>query len=383
MRKLCFIAATTGIRELDEALGGLLWGDNVVWETDDVSSAVPFYAAVAESADRYDFAAYVTLERDPDEIRSRFPKLDVIDARPESSIARPGALVQALRRACSPGGRDLFLFDPLDAMATRWGAEIATRFFTRSCPMLLELAAIAYWCLPPASLAPALRREVEGVTQCVVVLADGRLRVAKAEGRAPGVEGSVFRYAVEDGRPALAAAPAAARLGTALRALRKARRLSQGDVARLAGVSASAISQAERGQRGLSLDTLLELSGMLGITLDELLRGEATPGYRLGRRDEPREPGGGRLWPLLDDPRAGLRAYVARLAPGESTTAGFAHKDIELVAVGDGLVQVELETGRPVLRGGEALLAEASGVTGWRNLGDREAVVFWVLRDEA
>ena len=33
--KLCFIAmaaATTGIRELDDALGGLYWGDNVVWE---------------------------------------------------------------------------------------------------------------------------------------------------------------------------------------------------------------------------------------------------------------------------------------------------------------------------------------------------------------
>jgi len=34
-----------------------------------------------------------------------------------------------------------------------------------------------------------------------------------------------------------------------------------------------------------------------------------------------------------------------------------------------------------VLREGEALLAERSAVTGWRNLGDREAVVFWVLRD--
>ena len=201
--------------------------------------------------------------------------------------------MQALRSVCSPAGRDLLLFDPLDAMAARWGAEIATRFFTRSCPMLLELAAIAYWCLPPASLSQALRREVEGVTQCVVVLADGRLRVAKAEGRPPGVEGSVFRYGLEDGRPALAAAPAAARLGTALRPVRNARRLSQAELARLAGVSASAISQAERGRRGLALDTLLDLSGRLGMTLDELLRGEVAPGYRLGRRDEPRERGEG------------------------------------------------------------------------------------------
>ena len=46
-----------------------------------------------------------------------------------------------------------------------------------------------------------------------------------------------------------------------------------------------------------------------------------------------------------------------------------------------GLVQVLLTTGQPVLRNGEALIAEASGVAGWRNLGDREALVFWVLRD--
>jgi transcriptional regulator with XRE-family HTH domain len=376
-------AATTGIRELDEALGGLLWGDNVVWEADDPAAFEPFYAAAAASVDRYDFAAYVTLERDPDEVRERFPRLEVIDARPQSSLARPGALVQGLRRACSPIGRDLLLFDTLDTMTARWGAEIAARFFTRSCPMLLELGAIAYWGVRPRSLPQALRREIEGVTQCVVVLAEGRLRVAKAEGRPPGIEAGVFRYSLENGRPALAAAPAAARLGTALRAVRKTRRLSQAEVARLAGVSASAISQAERGQRGLSLDTLLELSGRLGITIDELLRGEVAPGYRLGRRDEPRERGAGGPRPLLDDPRIGLRAYALRLAPGESAAPGFAHKSIELVAVGSGLVQVELATGRPVLRGGEALLAEASGVTGWRNLGDREAVVFWVLRDEA
>jgi transcriptional regulator with XRE-family HTH domain len=375
-------AATTGIRGLDEALGGLLWGDNIVLEADDATAHEPFYAAVAESVDRYDSAVYVAVAREPDEVRGRFPTLDVLDARPQSALARPGALVQALRRTCTPDGRDLVLFDPLEAMTARWGAEIGARFFTRTCPLLLELGAIAYWSVRPASLPQRLRREIEGVTQCVVVLADGRLRVAKAEGRPPGVEGSVFRYGVENGRPVLAAAAAAARLGTALQAIRKARRLSQGDLARLAGVSASAISQAERGRRGLSLETILELSAKLGITIDELLRGDVVRGYRLGRRDQPPAREEGRPWPLLDDPRAGLRAYAARLAPGEAGAPPFVHKGLELVAVGSGLVQVELPTGRPVLRSGEALLAAASGVTGWRNLGDGEAVVFWVLRDE-
>jgi len=72
---------------------------------------------------------------------------------------------------------------------------------------------------------------------------------------------------------------------------------------------------------------------------------------------------------------------VLRLGPGQSATPGLAHKGVELVAVASGLVQVLLTTGQPVLRNGEALIAESSGVAGWRNLGDREALVFWVLRD--
>ena len=39
--------ATTGIDELDEALGGLYWGDNVVWEVEDDDAIRPFYDAVA------------------------------------------------------------------------------------------------------------------------------------------------------------------------------------------------------------------------------------------------------------------------------------------------------------------------------------------------
>jgi transcriptional regulator with XRE-family HTH domain len=267
-------------------------------------------------------------------------------------------------------------------MAASWGAESARAFFTRTCPMLLELSAIAYWSYAPSAHPAATRRDIEETTQCILALADGRLRIGKAEGRPPGVQGSVFRYRVDgDGRPALERAPAAARLGAALLALRTNRGLSQTALARLAGVSPSAISQAERGQRGLSLETLLELTGNVGITLDELLRGEVAPGYRLARRHDPLERVSGRPLPLLDDPATDLRAYLVRIAPGATASPGFAHKGIELVAVAQGLVQAILPTGRPVLREGETLLVEHSRVESWRNLSDREATLFWILRD--
>lgn len=374
--------ASTGVAELDVALGGLFWGDNVVWEIEEGSSVEPFLAAIAaRAAEDYERAAYVTVGRDPGEVHERFPGLEVIDARPGTSLAEPGALLGEIRKLCTSVERGLLLFDPLEAMGAAWGADTALRFFTRGCPMLLELGAIAYWSFAPGELGQSSRREIEEVTQCVITVGDGRLRIAKAEGRPFGVQGSVFRYRADGGAPQLERAPAAARLGSALRAVRLQRHLSQSELARLAGVSPSAVSQAERGQRGLSLETLLDLTARLGITLDELLRGEVAPGYRLARRHDPRQTADGKPLPLLDDPETGLRAYLLRLPPKASSELGFAHKGVEMVTVAAGLVQVVLATGRPVLRQGEALLAERDGIAGCRNIGDREALVFWVLRD--
>jgi transcriptional regulator with XRE-family HTH domain len=375
-------AASSGVPELDEAVGGIYWGDNVVWEVEEGASAEPFYAAIARTRSSYDFAAYVALDREPGELAERFPGLRILDARPGSPIHQPGALLDAVRRACTPGGRDLILFDSLNAMRASWGSENALRFFTRTCPMLLELAAVAYWEFTPSAHPAAVRREIEEITQCVIAVGDGRLRINKAEGRRPGVQGAVFRLRIEDGRPTLEPAPAAARLGAALLALRVNRGLSQTELARLAGVSPSAVSQAERGQRGLSLETLLELTARLGITLDELLRGAVAPGYRLARRHDPRERDARKPVPLLDDPEAGLRAFLVRIPPRASVAPELAHTGVELVAVASGLVQVVLTTGRPVVREGETILLEHSRVMSWRNIGEREAVLFWILRDE-
>ena len=374
---------TTGVRELDRALGGLYWGDNVVWDTEAADDVSPFYAAVAAMAAEYDAAAFVTLTEEPEAVEAAYPGFEVLDARPAGDLAQARPLLDACGKWCAQPGRRLLLLDSLDAMSDRWGTETAGRFFMRGCPMLLGLGAIAFWSLTTSRHPATLRREIEDVTQCVLSLGDGRLRIIKAEGRRAGVEGSVFRYHVEQGLPVLEPAPAAARLGAALRDLRRTRRLSQADIARLAGVSPSAISQAERGRRGLSLETLLDLTSRLNMTLDELLRGQEAPGYRLARRDDPRHTTYDVPVPLLDDPAAGLRAYVLRLSPGARSAPTFPHKGVELVAVASGLVQVVLATGTPVLRPGEALIADRSGVSAWRNLTDTDALVFWVLHDES
>ena len=375
--------AATGVPELDAALGGLFWGDNVVFAVTDGATAEPFYRAVTASGVTYDHRLLVRLQEDS----PTYPGFDVLDARRASKLAQPAPLLHAIVERCRGTERNLLLFEGLDVMAARWGAEVAARFFATCCPQLLELGAIAYWTMSASDGHVALRRTVEEVTQCIFLLDQGRLRIAKAEGRSPGIQGSVFRCTVDSDPPALPTltpAPMVARIGNALRAARLQRNLSQSDLARIAGVSASAISQAERGQRGLSLETVLGLATGLNVTLDELLRGEVATGYRLGRRRyPPRRRTEDRTEPLalLDDRQAGLRVYLVRIPRRGSAEPHIEHKGIELVTVASGLVQVLLSTGRPVLTTGEALLLDETPIAGWRNLGVGEATLFWTLRD--
>ena len=214
--------ATSGIADLDRTLGGLFWGDNVVWEVRRQASADPFVRALVAVGNQADAFAHVAFDG-----TAALPGVDVIDASSEGPNARPGELLTAVRVYAGQAERTILVFDPLDAMAERWGAEIARRFFVRCCPMLLEIGAIAYWSIGSADSLADLRREVEEVTQCVLVVDDHRVRISKADGRPPGVEGSVLTLSLlEDGEMRLTATPAAARLAGALRSLRARRDLS-------------------------------------------------------------------------------------------------------------------------------------------------------------
>ena len=149
----------------------------------------------------------------------------------------------------------------------------------------------------------------------------------------------------------------------------------------MAGVTPSAISQAEAGRRGLSLDTLLcsRSASAWGST-------SCWPSAPTGATCWPAVPGrrAEATTALLDDPKAGLRAYLVRLGPGESGAPAFLHKGAELVLVASGLVQLTIGTDTPVMRAGDAVLATTVAVSGWRNLMKTPPAcrLFWILRDE-
>src|SRR5499425_3666228 len=292
----------TGVAELDRALDGLYWGDNVVWVWEGSESHQRmFYDAIARRRDDFGAAGYVAVSSDPTEIKARWPWFEILDARAGTPITSPRQLLEAIHQFCARAPRPLLLFDSLAPLADRWGMRIASGFFGHCCPMLLDLGAIAYWSVPGASQYRTMHREIEQITQCIIVVGEGRLRISKAEGRPPGAQGQLFRYSVKDGGLQLQPTQAAARVGAALRAYRLPGDRSRGVPPRPAGVPPSATSRGGGEKRGLSLETLMALSGRLNVTLDELLGGEVTPDYRIGRRHGLGNAPAGSILPLLDD----------------------------------------------------------------------------------
>src|SRR3954454_21995590 len=190
-------AASTGVAALDAALDGLYWGDNVVWESEDPAAVEPFYGALAGRRADYDGAAFVSLTRPPDEVRAAYPGFEVVDARAGGPLGRPAPLLQAISERCDAAPRTLLLFDPLDAMAERWGTDTARTFFVRCCPHLLEVGAIAYWAVGHGAPLAQLRRDIAEATQCVFTLSEGRLRIAEggAGSRTPSRAGRAWRSA--------------------------------------------------------------------------------------------------------------------------------------------------------------------------------------------
>jgi transcriptional regulator with XRE-family HTH domain len=368
---------STGLGALDEVLEGLYWGDNVVWQLDG-APVEPFYGAIARRAEAFEGRTFVA-------IADRVPDLgadgvEVLRAGPGTALAHPADLLREVHRLCRPGGRRLLLFDSLDSMVGAWGASRARGFFARCCPMLLDLGAIGYWSMSAGESMATVLDTVVSVTQCILRVDDRNIRVAKAEARSDGVRGSVLHWHQADGRAVLSPANINGRVAASLRAVRRARGLSQHDLAQLAGVTASAISQAERAERGLSLGTLAQLSRALGLTIDDLLHGDGPDAYRIGRRpDNPHHSDDG-ITALLGDASSDLSVDLVYLGPRESARPAEMREGTGIVAVASGLVQVQVAGQTPTVRAGEVLVAAGDRIEGWRNIGQSEATLFWIVQ---
>lgn len=373
------VAASTGTSSVDTLLGGLIPGDNVVWAGDDTDVwdvvAAQFLAVSALVRPTLFVASSAA------EVRRPLPDgVDRLDASRASSRGSPRPLADALEKYLVANPTSGIVIPGLDILARRWGESEAVAFFARSCPSMLQSGALTFWRLP-SSMGSDVLHQVRQVTQVMLEVRGEQLHVTKAESRPATMVGSVHDLRLTSGELQLSWNPSAGRLARGLVSVRRDLGLSQAQVAQAAGVTPSAISQAESGTRGLSVDTLITLADRLGISIDRLVSSQPTPGYVLARHDRSRLARGRGVTALSDDVTVGLRAYFVVLEANDQGEPPAAHQGTQLVAVARGLVQVETGNDTPVLRAGDSLLTTTASITGWRNLRPDPAAFYWILRD--
>src|SRR5829696_8865161 len=236
---------STGIDALDDLLGRLGVGDNVVWQAPDPADIEPFVEAFLATARGDTPLTYVSFRLSPAAVLDRFgevwdsDRFTLLDgwtgsqhASSEPSVAVAGLPPQALVRRLKdptdseqvnrelseiedelgPGAR--YVFDDLTSMQRLWGPEPALALFLRCCPRLYQERTVAYWLLERDAHPPTSRSQLADITQVILDLdttatqpAERTLQIIKADAltcarrRAEDVDGTVVADRVPEGAP--------------------------------------------------------------------------------------------------------------------------------------------------------------------------------------
>jgi transcriptional regulator with PAS, ATPase and Fis domain len=218
---------TTGIPEIDKAIGGVISGDNLVWEIDSGVAGDHFISSFVQSCEHGGIpVVYVSFNRSPQTIATkyaglmspgRFSLIDCFSSGKGNSDemflkffddparntvhapvhiadpADPSRLEQALIEVGTRGGQSAnYVFDSLTGMLDLWGDETrVVRLFGHLCPRLYDLSTLAYWLVETDAHSEAFLAKVRHITQVVieVSLSNGQraLTVHKAAGRSAAI----------------------------------------------------------------------------------------------------------------------------------------------------------------------------------------------------
>jgi KaiC/GvpD/RAD55 family RecA-like ATPase len=219
------IRVSSGVSQLDQQLGGLFIGDNVVWY-DNAGSLASIFSLnfIQESQRQQKPLIYITFDRSPKALLddlgplAKNQHLTILDcfthgkgdgsavfskfyekdgARWPYQIVRinqpedPKVVADAFYSLHGTMKGDVrFVFDSLTGMQDLWGGEGAIgKFYSHACPRLYELDTIAYWIMEKGAHSDRLRASINQIAQVAVDLSVSRgksaLTILKADKRNP------------------------------------------------------------------------------------------------------------------------------------------------------------------------------------------------------
>ena len=423
---------STGIPYLDNLLGGLRRGDNLVWESE-AGTYIDLFVEkfIQHSLNLGDSVVYVSFNRSPMTVSQRLKglpnpqKLTLIDCFTAGKgnndqtfsrfyseetegfehfvvkIEQPDDIVnfrEVLHQIEDERGEGTrYIFDSLTGMQNLWEDETKTyRFFTYSCPRLFDLQTVAYWILEKDAHTSAFKANLRHVTQIAIDLSyqDEQLflKVGKAEGRASPSLYKPQKFEVWD--DSIVFRQAEAReiidLGSKVKALRQERGLSQKELAERTGHSASFISQLERNLISPSIDSLVQLGNKLkaepayfftqptrSLNNSIILRRNQRTDYTIDSRFSNSIT----CQRLTSDSNNRRMESLMITFSEDADISGhlFLHKGDELIIIIKGELEISIKNKKYILREGDTVYLSSAVPQYWRNVGEMSAQAIWVL----
>jgi transcriptional regulator with XRE-family HTH domain len=420
----------SGVSRLDLLLDGLYIGDNVVWH-DDAGSLAPVFCLnflQSSQANNKPFI-YVSFDRSPKNLLDKlgplaeYSGLTILDCFTAGKGASsdiflkfyeeaeagwpcriikvdeprdPAKFMELLYGLHAGLERDVrFIFESLTGMQDLWGSEerILT-FYSHSCPRLYELNTIAYWILEKNAHSPRLRAQINQIAQVTIELNIKRgatsLTILKAEKRGLDNLHKPFTYWTKDLTVVFEDekhSPGRTDLGLRLKEFRTKRGLSQAELAKLVGVTASTISQVESNLIYPSLQALMKMAEVLSVDLTSFFQDRQESRRLIFTPAEAVDvkladlPEGGIFAKLLAPVDAELKAepYILEIPPKQALPAHFFfHKGQELGYVLSGRLQVKVGKAVYNLRAGDMIYLTSELPALWRNPGPTVARLLWI-----
>lgn len=422
---------STGVGHLDNLLGHLRSGDNVIWLDPTGSLAVPFsHSFIVASQALGKPVLYVTFDLPPralfEQLRSVASNCDLtlldcftwgkgkgadvfLSFYYEDRTEYPGRILrvdqphemklvsETLWGAYeSLDGQVHLVFDSLSGMKEIWGSERdVLSFYGTTCPKLYELNTVSYWLVKQGALTSRVQSRINRMAQVVLELSVRRgkhfLSTLKAEERETGPPTERHKYWTEGGTVAFEAekhSPYRIELWRRVKQARKMRGISQAELAKLAGVTPSTISQIESDMIMPSLYTLFRLADVLSVQPSFFLQeGDDTAPRLVFSPTEakeiaiphiPRSSAVAKAVTPLGSEGAG-HVYVLEIPPGSSFAPHFIiHKGEELGCLLSGKVQFTVDERIYKLTPGDVVRLTSEIPDRWENTGSTLARLLWV-----
>lgn len=425
------VRVSSGVSHLDRLLGGLFIGDNVVWHDDSGNLASTFCLNFLQTSLALQKPViYVSFDRSPKNLLDKLgglaesPDLTILDGFTCGKGASspifmkfyeeydPGQPCQ-IRMMDEPRDMDYVMesiyglhetllgdvrlvFESMTGMQKVWGGEAAiVKFYSHSCPRLYELDTIAYWIMEKLAHSQELRAQINQIAQVAIDLSIKRgttiLTILKAENRGIDDAREPHRYWTKDLTITFDEekdARGQMNLGLRIKELRIKRGLSQAELAKLVGVTASTISQVEANIIYPSLGALLKMAEVLAVNISSVFQQAVEretrmifPAAEAVSVGFPALPKGALEGRFLTAPDfdGKMEPYIIEIEPNRDLPAHFfIHKGEEMGYLLSGKLRMSVNKAVYTLRAGDVIYLTSDMPSEWRNPGPNMARLLWI-----